>query len=319
MRGSITLIEREKRMMQLYSQLQPLTPCQQGGCAVALGYFDGLHIGHHAVIQTAVDWAKEHGAQPALFTFELPSRNDLKGSRLMSIAHKHAAIEAMGVAHYIEPPFAEIKDYSPEAFVDKLIDTLGARAVVCGENFTFGAKAAGNVALLQSLCAARNVQVLVVPLAEYEGVVVSSTRIRAALSAGDIPAVNAMLGAPYAIQFEVAHGKGLGKTLGVPTINQIYPDGFQMPKFGIYITRTLIDGRWYPSATGLGTRPTVNQDESKITCETFIPNFKGDLYGAAPVLEFYQYLCESQKFNSLDELKACIENAAAATLQYFAK
>ncbi len=305
-------------MMQLYSHIEPLLPQRGAGCAVAMGYFDGLHIGHHAVIQTAVDWAEAHGAQPALFTFELPRKNILKGSRLISTADKHAAIEAMGVAHYIEPQFAEIKDCSAVDFVDKLIDTLDARALVCGENFTFGAKAAGNVALLQTLCAARGVSVLVVPLAQYQSEPVSSTRIRTVLSGGDISAVNAMLGLPYAIQFEVQRGRGLGKTLDVPTINQIYPEGFQLPKFGIYITRTKIGDVWYPSATGLGTRPTVNQDETNITCETFIPNFAGDLYGTAPVLEFHQYLCESKKFNSLDELKACIQNAAQATLDYFA-
>ncbi len=305
--------------MQLYSQIEPLQLQTGAGCAVAMGFFDGLHVGHHVVIQTAVDWANAHAAMPALFTFELPHKNNLKGKRLMRSGEKHAAIAAMGIAHYIEPAFADIKDYSPEAFVDLLIKTLDVRLFVCGENFTFGAKAAGNVALLQSLCAARGVQVLAVPLAQYQGDVVSSTRIRAALAAGDIPQANAMLGAPYSIQFEVQHGRGLGKTLGVPTINQIYPDGFQLPKFGIYITHTCIGGVWYPSATGLGTRPTVNTDESIITCETFIPNFEGDLYGATPVLAFYEYLCESKRFDSLDELKACIQNAAQATLQYFAK
>ncbi len=305
--------------MQLYSHIEPFAPKTDAGCAIAMGYFDGLHIGHHAVIETAVNWANENGALPALFTFELPQKNVLKGKRLMRTADKHDAIAAMGIAHYIEPSFDEIKGLSAEEFVDILINTLGVRAFVCGENFKFGAKAAGDVALLQALCAARGVAVLVVPLAQYQGEVVSSTRIRAALAAGDIPAVNAMLGVPYAIQFEVKHGQGLGKTLGVPTINQIYPDGFQLPKFGIYITRTRIGDTWYPSATGLGTRPTVNEDASKITCETFIPGFEGDLYGEEPVLAFYQYLCESQKFNSLDELKQCIEHAAAATQAYFLK
>ena len=101
-----------------------------------------------------------------------------------------------------------------------------------------------------------------------------------------------MLGMPYAIRFPVGHiGAGLGPHLGVPTINQIYPEGFQLPRYGIYITRTLVNGVWYPSATGLGTRPTVNSDETKVTCETFIPGFSGDLYGTEPVVEFHAYLC----------------------------
>ena len=141
-------------------------------------------------------------------------------------------------------------------------------------NFTFGAKAAGNPELLRKLCAPLGVEVVVLPMARFEEKPVSSTRIRTALEGGDIPAANAMLGMPYAIRFAVHHGAGLGRTLGVPTINQLYPQGFQLPRFGIYITRTKIRDTWYPSATGLGTRPTVNDDLSKVTCETFIPGFR---------------------------------------------
>ena len=135
----------------------------------------------------------------------------------------------------------------------------------------------------------------------------------------DIPAVNAMLGTPYAIRFPVQHGAGLGRTLGVPTINQIYPEGYQLPRYGIYITRTWIKGRAYPSATGLGTRPTVNDDSTKVTCETFIPGFYGDLYGTDPVVEFHTYLSPSKKFDTLDELRDCIRHAARRAEEYFRK
>ena len=159
----------------------------------------------------------------------------------------------------------------------------------------------------------------VLPMAQFEEKPVSSTRIRTALEGGDIPAANAMLGMPYAIRFTVHHGAGLGRTLGVPTINQLYPQGFQLPRYGIYITRTRIGDRWYPSATGLGTRPTVNSDESKVTCETFIPGFTGDLYGTDPVVEFHAYLSPSKKFDTLDELRECIDHAAQRAQEYFAE
>ena len=120
-----------------------------------------------------------------------------------------------------------------------------------------------------------------------------------------------------AIRFAVQHGAGLGHTLGVPTINQLYPQGFQMPRSGIYITRTLVNGTWYPSATGLGSRPTVNDDATKVTCETFIPGFSGDLYGTDPVVEFHAYLSPSKKFDTLDELRDCINNAAQRAQEYF--
>lgn len=303
--------------MQIYPHIQPLSPAPQNGTAVAMGYFDGLHIGHRAVVQAAARWAEAHDAETALFTFALPRVNSLKGSRLLATADKHAAAAALGVQHYVVPRFEEIKPLSPEEFVRQLVQVLGARALVCGTNFTFGARAAGTPQLLKELCAPLGVEVIVVPLTEYEGAPVSSTRIRAALAEGDMPAVNAMLGQPYAIGFEVQHGQGLGKKLGVPTINQIYPDGFQMPCYGIYITRTLLDGRWYPSATGLGTRPTVNSDETVVTCETFIPGFSGNLYGTQPRLEFYRYLGPTQKFDTLDELHGCIENAAQHAKAFF--
>ena len=303
--------------MQIYSQLVPLEVDPSKGTAVAMGFFDGIHIGHRAVIEGAVRWARAHGAAPAVFTFGLPTENKMKGKRLLSTADKHALIESLGVEHYLCPEFEQIKGMSPEQFVLGIVRDCRARALFCGENFTFGAKAAGNPDLLKKLCAPLGVEVVVVPMAQFEEKPVSSTRIRTALEGGDIPAANAMLGMPYAIRFAVHHGAGLGRTLGVPTINQIYPNGFQMPRFGIYITRTKIGDRWYPSATGLGTRPTVNADETKVTCETFIPDFSGDLYGTDPVVEFHAYLSPSKKFETLDQLRDCINHAAQRAKEYF--
>ena len=303
--------------MQIYSQLAPLEVDPSKGTAVAMGFFDGIHIGHRAVIEGAVRWARAHGADPAVFTFGLPTENKMKGKRLLSTADKHALIESLGVEHYLCPEFEQIKGMSPEQFVLGIVRDCHARALFCGENFTFGARAAGNPDLLKKLCAPLGVEVVVVPMAQFEEKPVSSTRIRTALEGGDIPAANAMLGMPYAIRFAVHHGAGLGRTLGVPTINQIYPNGFQMPRFGIYITRTKIGDQWYPSATGLGTRPTVNADETKVTCETFIPDFSGDLYGTDPVVEFHAYLSPSKKFETLDQLRDCINHAAQRAKEYF--
>ena len=305
--------------MQIISQFAPLPLARpEKGTAVAMGYFDGIHRGHRAVINGAVQWAKAHDAAPAVFTFRLPVENKMKGKRLLSTEDKHALIASLGVEYYLTPDFEEIRDLTPEQFVLGIVRDCHARALFCGENFTFGAKAAGTPELLRQLCAPLGVEVVVVPMAQFEEKTVSSTRIRAALEGGDIPAANAMLGMPYAIRFAVQHGAGLGHTLGVPTINQLYPQGFQMPRRGIYITRTCIDGVWYPSATGLGSRPTVNDDDTKVTCETFIPGFKGDLYGTDPVVEFHAYLSPSKKFDTLDELRACINNAAKRAQEYFA-
>ena len=306
-------------MMQLYSHMETLPQAKPNGCAVAMGFFDGLHVGHQAVIGAAVEWAKKKDAEAAVFTFSLPRINGLKGSRLLPTEEKHALVEQMGVDYYVTPDFEEVKALSPEEFFAALLDRLHAKALCCGENFTFGAKAAGNVDTLRQMCAEKGVELIVVPLTQFEGKTVSSTRIRTALAGADLPGVNSMLGRPYAIHFPVQHGAGLGRTFGCPTINQRFPEGYQLPKSGIYITRTCVDGTWYPSATGLGSRPTVNDDAENITCETFIPDFSGDLYDETPTVEFHAYLAPTRRFENLDELKACIDDAAQQAKAYFAK
>lgn len=299
--------------------IKHLTPAGcPGGSAVALGFFDGVHLGHQAVIRAAVEHAAQNGLSAAVFTFDLPLTASFKQGRICTEEDKHRQMEALRVDCYLEPPFEAFCGLTPEAFVnDVLAGLLGAKAVFCGDNFTFGKQAAGNVHTLRELCAPLGIAVHIVPMAQYQGSTISSSRIRAALEAGDMAAVRAMLGRPYAIQFPVRHGKGLGRTLGFPTINQIYPEGFIMPRFGIYITRVRLGGQWYPGATGLGKRPTVNTANEGPTCETFIPSFEGDVYGDAPELEFYSYLAPSQKFDTLEELTACVQNAAQKALEYF--
>ena len=303
--------------LKKYHHLQPLEGEAQGS-AVALGFFDGVHLGHQDVIRTAVKYAEANGLEPAVFTFSLPVQNTLKGGRIDTEEEKFSCMQKLGVQHYMEPAFEDFRNLSPEQFVlDVLCGLYKAKALFCGDNFTFGKKAAGNVELLRQLCEPRGVKVCVVPMAVFDSELISSTRIRHALGAGNMPLVNALLGRPYAISFPVQHGQGLGSKLGFPTINQIYPEGFVMPRFGIYITRVLVNGKWYPSATGMGTRPTVNNSGQMPTCETFIPDFSGQLYCTSPWVEFYKYIAPSRKFDSLDALKECVFNAADEAREFF--
>ena len=155
--------------MQIISQFAPLPLAQpEKGTAVAMGYFDGIHIGHRAVIEGAVQWAKTHDAAPAVFTFRLPVENKMKGKRLLSTEDKHALIHSLGVEYYLTPDFEAIKALSPEEFVRGIVENCHARALFCGENFTFGAKAAGTPELLRTLCAPLGVEVVVVPMAQFE-------------------------------------------------------------------------------------------------------------------------------------------------------
>ena len=288
---------------------------------MALGYFDGVHCGHRAVMAAAVQYAAAHGCTPAAFTFALPEGQTLKGGRILSAAQKHARMADAGVEICLEPPFEAFRALSPEQFVQQvLVQCLHAKAVFCGDNFTFGARAAGNVELLEQLCAPHGITVDVVPMAQYGGQTVSSTRIRAALEEGRLNDANAMLGKPYAIDWPVTHGKGIGSgKLGTPTINQNYPAEALQPCTGVYLTHILLDGAWRPAATGIGRRPTVDSSaNAAVTCETFVPDYTGNVYGQTPLLEFHKYLCPVRKFGSMDELAALIHHAAEESKAYFA-
>lgn len=296
--------------MRILKELKPIQA--PAGSAVALGFFDGVHLGHRAVLGAAVEYAAAHGLTPAAFTFSLPAGNTLKGGRILSLEEKQHRVAKTGIEEYMEPPFETFCAFSPEAFVETILEgCFAAKAVFCGDNFTFGARAAGNVENLRVLCAARGIEVHVVDMAQYEERNVSSTRIRAALEEGRVEDANAMLGSPYAVDWPVVHGKGVGTSkLGAPTINQNYPKGALQPCCGVYITRILLNGRWYPGATGIGPRPTVEQKGAAVTCETYVKGFCGDVYGQRPRLEFYKYLCPVKRFDSLQELTALIYGAA---------
>ena len=305
--------------MQIFHTMAPVTDTR--GCAVALGYFDGVHCGHRMVLGGAVRYADENNLAPAAFTFELPGNQTLKGGRILSPTQKHVRVASLGIQQYLEPPFEAFRDLSPEDFVEKvLVECFHAKAVFCGNNFTFGARAAGNVELLHALCEPRGIAVHIVPMAQYGAQAVSSTRIRAALEEGRLDDANAMLGAPYAIDWTVTHGKGVGTSrLGTPTVNQNYaPDALQ-PCAGVYLTRIHLQDRWWPAATGIGKRPTVDDSaNAAVTCETYVPDFSGNLYGQNPVLEFHRYLCPVRKFHNLQELSDLIRRAARESKTYFA-
>mgnify|MGYP000801771438 CR=1 FL=1 len=304
--------------MQIISQFAPLPLAQpEKGTAVAMGFFDGIHIGHRAVIDGAVQWARAHGAAPAVFTFKLPMVNKMKGKRLLSTADKHALIASLGVEYYLTPDFEEIKGLTPEQFVLGIIRDCNARALFCGENFTFGARAAGTPELLRQLCAPLGVEVVVLPMAQFEEKPVSSTRIRTALEGGDIPAANAMLGMPYAIRFTVHHGAGLGRTLGVPTINQIPPAEKLLPPFGVYVSEVKIEGKIYYGITNIGVKPTVQEKFTGV--ETNLFDCSEDLYGKQAEVSLLKFLRPEQKFASIDALKNQLDHDVAAGKKYVEK
>lgn len=286
--------------------------------AVALGYFDGVHIAHRYLVSLAADYARHHGLKTAVFTYTKHIKLSHKGKDLYTPGQKIEKMQELGVDLFYSPDFSRFSQLTPRQFVeDVLIKSMGAKAVVCGENFFFGRDRRGNVRVLEELCREHGIHFIKADTMSLEGEIISSTSVRGAVEAGDMEKAKKLLGRPYCVELEVVHGKKLGRTMGTPTINQIYPENMCTPKEGVYITCTTVDGVKYPSATGFGRRPTVNSDMQS-TCETYIKGFSGDLYGRIVKVEFYKFLFETKKFDNLDQLRDMILDAAEQAEEYLA-
>lgn len=312
-------VQEEEVTMQVIRDRQGYSEAERP-TAVAMGFFDGVHLGHQAVIAAMVQHAQAHNLVPAVFTFSLSAADTgvqkAAAGRIMMDEQKHEALAALGVSVCFEPPFASFSALGPADFFNEMLrGNYHAAALFCGENFHFGNRRAGDTEQLRQLCAQSGVHLSVVPTTLWQGGPVSSSRIRAALQTGDIPAVNAMLGRPYEICFPVRHGRRLGRTLGFPTLNQMFPEDMQAPAHGVYITQTVVDGTVYPSATGFGPQPTVGG--ATPTCETFIPNFSGDLYGKYIRVRFFKQLSPIRRFESPEALADAVQGWARDALAYF--
>lgn len=276
--------------------------------AVALGLFDGVHIGHRAVVAEAI--RAGHG-RCAIYTFS-PSTLTTKGNlrRVTTDAQQTAVLGRMGVTEVFEADFAAVCDLSPEQFVEDILkNALHATAVTCGFNYRFGKGGIGDVALLTSLCGACGIAVTVVPAVESDGQAVSSTAIRAALADGDMACATRMLNRGYCFELPVEQGQHLGRQLGMPTVNQILPADLALPRFGVYASCVEINGRVHYGVTNIGVRPTVGADAP--LAETWIDGFDGDLYGQCIRVYPVKFLRAERTFDSLENLKAQVERDAA--------
>lgn len=281
------------------------------GAFVALGTFDGLHLGHKAVITAE---KTEYQRKLALMFTKHPQLS-LKGEApgaLITPEKEKEILSGWGVtAEYVD--FSQICNLTPEAFVDDiLIKKFNASSVACGFNYRFGKDASGDAKALLRLCAEREIKVTVVDAVEYENETVSSTRIRQALREGRMKDVKNMLGRYFSYDFLVVHGDERGRVLGSPTINQFFDEDFAVPQFGVYASFTVVDGKKYPSVTNIGVRPTFKNSEKR--SETNILGFNGDLYGKHPEVFIVEKMREEMKFSSLDELKSQIDKDKESAL-----
>ena len=286
--------------------------------AMALGTFDGLHKGHTAVISRAAEF-RAQGLEPCVLLFDRHPQQILTGkapAEILPASLRIKELEKMGVRHFTVS-FEEVRSLSAREFVEEiLMKKLDAKAVCCGYDYRFGHDGAGDAALLKKLGKELGLAVKVVSAVKYEGEPVSSTRIRTAVESGDIEAANAMLGRAFSYNFEVIGGKKLGRLLGVPTINQSFPEGFVIPKYGVYVSRAFADGCWHAAVTDIGFRPTFN--ESILRSETCISDFSGDLYGQHIEVGLLKYLRPEEKFASPQALRGQITRDIQSAKEYFA-
>lgn len=286
--------------MTVWDSIRPL----KKSTSIALGVFDGVHIGHQAVIGEAVNGV-EHGLLPIVFTFNMESQkpyNKLDQSIILTERVKLKKFEELGVDTVLSIRFEEVKDQTPEDFVKEiLINTLSAKRIVCGFDFRFGKNAAGTPALLQKLCEEAGVTLVVVPPMMEGGEPVSSTRIRTCLQEGSIVAANDLLGYDYTIELKVIDGFKNGRRLGFPTINQAFEKDQLVPRYGVYASRVTVDGKTYGGVTNVGVKPTVHGKRSPLA-ETFIIGLDADLYGKYVSVSLLEFLREERKFSSMEEL-----------------
>jgi riboflavin kinase/FMN adenylyltransferase len=295
-------------MIPIFDDWQSL-PAEWTGGVVALGNFDGVHKGHQALIARAQAEARTLEVPLVVLTFEPHPRRyfvpDTGPFRLTLCPAKVRLLAECGVqavlAQRFDPGFAAI---TAQAFVDNvLLQGMGARHVVCGYDFTFGARRSGNVERLRELAAERALGVTVLDPVMHEGEIYSSTRIREALRAGWPSEANELLGHPWEIEGVVEQGDQRGRTIGFPTANVALGEHLR-PRFGVYAVRALVGGDWRNGVANLGKRPTVGKLQENFEVHLF--DFSGDLYGQGLRVAIVDFIRPEMKFSGLDALKAQI-------------
>ena len=290
---------------------------------IALGFFDGVHLGHAALLRRTVEEAARRGVTPAVFTFDRPPKEVLTGTPCPLINspedRKDLVRRLFGIREVLMVPFDHEMMTTPwDDFVTRiLVGRYHAVHLVAGHDHHFGHKNQGSPELLMEKCRELGLGCDIIPKVEVGGITVSSTYIRRLVEMGQIERANRFLGHPHVLTGTVRHGRGLGSSRLFPTANLIIPPHVLVPSHGVYVTwATLEDGTSYAAVTNVGTRPTVNSG-SDITVEACLLDFEGDLYGKTLRVEFFQHLRDEIRFDSLDALKAQIAADADTTRAYF--
>ncbi len=287
--------------------------------SVALGYFDGVHAGHQAVITEAVTYGRENGLLPTVFTLQQSPRLILFGEApggILPLSEKLHQFELLGVERVYLIDFRAIRHLTAEEFVEKiLIGCFHAAHAGCGFNYHFGSGAAGNGIILSQLCQRSGISETTQPRLCYDGLRISSTRIRQCIADGDITSANAMLGRRYSLTLPVIRGRQLGRTLGFPTLNQSFPDGLVRPRFGAYVSEVTVGANVYRGVTDIGVKPTVGSDT--VLLETWLPEYHGpDLYDQQLTVSLLAFIRPERRFDSLSDLRSAVSQDALTALHF---
>ncbi len=274
--------------------------------AVAIGKFDGLHLGHQKLL-TEVLQKKADGLAACVLTFD-PSPAVLfgfsDGRELNTLQEKRSILEQMGVEVLMEFPMREeTACMSPTDFVeDMLVKRLRTKWIIAGTDVSFGDKGAGDAALLQKLSEKCGYQLITIDKVKYEDEDISSTRIRKSLEQGDMPYVESLLGRPYSVSGEVVHGRALGRKLGMPTVNLVPPANKLVPPCGVYYSEVVLEEKVYPGISNIGYKPTVNE-ERILGVETYIYDFDRDIYEKEISVRLLAFKRPEKHFENIEELK----------------
>ena len=286
---------------------------------IALGFFDGVHAGHQALLRECRSLARRLGVSAAALTFAAHPDTLVFGKTpgLINTAEDRALLlRRAGMDQVLVLPFDKTVMTMPwQAFFRSLLEERDAAGLVCGHDFCFGNRGEGTAALLQDACKDAGIPCVVVPEQKIDGITISSTYIRTLLEEGQMRQAARFLGHPHMLSGTVLPGRQLGRTLGIPTANLSFPQGVLCPKKGVYACKVRFDGEEHIAVTNIGTRPTVGG--TGITVESWLPDFSGDLYGKRLEVEFHEFIRPERRFADLDEMRREIRKNAEQTRLFF--
>lgn len=288
---------------------------------ISIGNFDGVHIGHRILINFLSELSEKNQLPGIVFTFAENPKNILTGGTVKYITgteEKMRYLEQNGAKNIYFADFGELCRLTPEEFTENiLIEKFNAAVVVCGYDFKFGHGRTGNSETLKVLLRKKGVDCVVVPAVYRDGQPVSSTEIRRLIINGDVEKAEKLLGRPYGFMLPVIRGRQIGRSLGFPTINQIFPEYRIVPAYGVYAVICQANGAEYKGIANIGIRPTVSKTIDRPLCETHLFGFNGELYNHNVIVKLKKRIRSETKFESLEQLKEQIYKDIKAVQSYF--